>query len=175
LLCPAGDDSYGRVVSALSLYFDNRGFGDPDRAVLAEEDCAFALYLYVVDQKGGRDWSSPPTLVKHGLEAGPACGEGSLKAGPRGALMLTVVNDWRPPFSKETLTIIYGGGKFLVSGYAWISSETGGSESLDDRKRASTGTIDFLTGKAIRYGKPAKVGPAPKLAAWDGAYGSVCP
>ena len=47
----------------------------------------------------GRDWSAPPTLVKRGLDVGPYCGEGTLKAAPDGALDLTIVNDWHPPLS----------------------------------------------------------------------------
>src|SRR5690349_2555196 len=32
----AGDENFARVVSAVSLHFDGRSDGDPDRAVLAE-------------------------------------------------------------------------------------------------------------------------------------------
>jgi hypothetical protein len=171
----AGDENFARVVSAVSLHFDGRSDGDPDRAVLAEEDCAFGLYLYVVDRKRGRDWSAPPALVKHGLDAGPFCGEGTLKAGPNGALLLTVVNSFRPPFSKETLTIVYRGGEFLVAAYALRSASLGGPESLDDPRRSSTCTIDFLARKAIRDGKPPAVArPAPRLAVWDGAQAALC-
>lgn len=122
----ADDGSYAQVVSALGLFFDGRNGRDPDRAVLVENACAFDLYLYVVDPRGGRNWSAPPTLVKRGLGAGPYCGEGTLTAGPNGALDLTIVNDWRPPRASETLTIRYQGGDFVVSAYrSWTSRFSG--------------------------------------------------
>ena len=151
------------------------GSRDPDRAVLVETDCGLDLYIYVVDQRRGRDWSEPPTLVKRGLDVGPYCGEGVLKAGADGALELTIANDWHPPRSSETLTIRYRGGDFVVSAYRSWTSRFSGPDAADTSPRDATCVIDFLAGKAVRDGEPGRIDrPAPKLADWGDNEIELC-
>ncbi len=123
----------------------------------------------------GRDWSAPPTLVKRGLNVGPYCGEGTLKARPGGALDLTIVNDWHPPRTSETLTIRYRNGAFVVSAYRSWTSRFSGPDPAEDAPRNSTCEIDFLAGKAAQDGKPVKLDrPPPRLADWDDDEVGIC-
>src|SRR5665213_3253591 len=95
----ADDPGLNLIVSAITLYFDNRGFGDPDKAILAmESGCGpFDLYLFVANQPHGYDWTAGPTLVKKEvLDAGLYCYQAVLKAGPKGAFQILLRNDWHP-------------------------------------------------------------------------------
>ena len=164
------DDAFNRVVSAITLYFDDRGDGDPDKAVLVNADgCGnFDLYLYVADQVHGFKWTDGPALVKkQAIAAGSHCAQAVLKAGARGALQVIARNDWILPTGRETLTIVYRDKQFLVAGYASQVSSITGPETPEKPERFSTCDLNFLTGKGRRGGRPMKITrPAPKLADW---------
>lgn len=177
LLSPACAEprAYDKVVAAAPFYADGDSGRDPDHVVLDRGDgsCRFDLYVYL---RHPAPQPTTPDLFKEGvLTGGGACGNASLRIGPKGAIMVDLVNDWHPPMSKETVTIVYRNKEFVVAGYTQRTSSITGPENADRPEKFTTCDINFLTRKGVRNGKPIRnVGAPVKIAAWEGGAPAEC-
>lgn len=176
-LAPAGAEprAYDKVLAAAPFFADGDTNRDPDHVVLDRGDgsCRFDLYVYL---RHPAPRPTAPDLFKEGvLTGGGACGNASLRIGPKGAIMIDLVNDWRPPMWKETVTIVYRNKEFVIAGYTQRTSSITGPENADKPEKFTTCDVNFLTGKGVRNGKPIRnIGGPVKMSAWEGGAPGLC-
>ncbi len=176
-LSPAAAEprAYDKIVAAAPFFADGDASRDPDHAVLDRGDgsCRFDLYVYL---RHPAPQPTTPDLFKEGvLTGGGACGNASLRIGQKGAIMIDLVNDWHPPMSKATVTIVYRNKAFVVAGYTQRTSSITGPENADKPERFSICDVNFLTGKGVKNGRPVgNVGGPVGMADWRGVAPAAC-
>jgi hypothetical protein len=128
--------------------------------LMAAEDEPAALHLVLGRRSGsGVAFDAPvikPDLVFNGAMAGQ---QASLEAGRGGSLRVLSLNEGigRNKWT-QTLTIAFRKDRFVVAGLTYATYDT---LDLDDPASNYTCDVNFLTGRALRNGKPhaGKVSP----------------
>ena len=151
----------GPATPLAEITLDLNGDGVLDRAMLmAAEDEPAALQLVLGRRSGsGVAFDAPvikPDLVFNGAMAGQ---QASLEAGRGGSLRVLSLNEGigRNKWT-QTLTIAFRKDRFVVAGLTYATYDT---LDLDDPASNYTCDVNFLTGRALRNGKPhaGKVSP----------------
>jgi hypothetical protein len=151
----------GPATPLAEITLDLNGDGVLDRAMLmAAEDEPAALHLVLGRRSGsGVAFDAPvikPDLVFNGAMAGQ---QASLEAGRGGSLRVLSLNEGigRNKWT-QTLTIAFRKDRFVVAGLTYATYDT---LDLDDPSSNYTCDVNFLTGRALRNGKPyaGKVSP----------------
>ena len=142
------------VVTLSELMLDLNGDGVMDKAMLvATEEEPAALHLLLGRRNGSAvAFDAPvikPDLVFNGSLAGQ---QASLEAGRAGSLRVLSLNEGigRNKWT-QTLTIAFRNGRFVMAGLTFATRDT---IDLDNRESNYTCDVNFLTGKALRNGKP---------------------
>lgn len=167
--------AYDKVVAAAPFFADGDANRDPDYVVLDRGDgsCRFDLYVYL--RKPAPQPTTPDLYKEGAMTGGGACGNASLRIGPKGAIMIDLFNDWHPPMGRETVTIVYRNKEFVVAGYTQRTSSITGPENADKPEKLTTCDVNFLTGKGMRNGKPLRgVGGPIKMGDWSGSAPDQC-
>jgi hypothetical protein len=160
----------GPATPLVEITLDLNGDSVMDKATLmAAEDEPAALHLFLGRRSGsGVAFNAPvikPDLVFNGAMAGQ---QASLEAGRGGSLRVLSLNEGigRNKWT-QTLTIAFRNGRFVVAGLTYVTYDT---LALDDPTSNYTCDVNFLTGRALRNGKPhaGKVSPVT-LADFDPA------
>ena len=160
------------IVGLVSISADLNGDGVNDRAMLLFDRESDGVDLAIYASVDGKLQERPAVYVSSLGWTGDTDGTlPEMTVDRTGALIVVFQNDATGQYRwRQQYTIAYRGGTFVVAGYSYTTRDTvtpgaGGSCS-----------VDFLTGRATRDGKPATVpGPPPPLSAWtSGNIPAVC-